>query len=974
MLIQVLGPVRAWLNGQELELGPPGRRAVLGLLALAGGKPLPRMEIVDALWGDRPPPSATNIIQTHVKHLRRLLDPERRAYERSTRIPTVGDGYALCIAAERLDVERFRELVATADDARRAGEADRAAVLLGAALRLWHGPPLADLPALAGYSRLLALAGERRDAVLAYGEAMITTGRATEVLPILTEAAAAQPLDEVGAALLVRAHGAAGQRARAFAVYDTVRRMLAEELGVGPGPALAQAHAMLLRDTPAPPGQTAAEPATVPAQLPGDVPGFTGRAAELAALDRLITALDRDPHAVAIAALCGTAGVGKTALAVHWGHRARDRFPDGQLYVNLRGYDPDQPVPTGEALARLLEGLGVAGADVPIDVDARAGRFRTEVADRRMLILLDNASSVEQLRPLLPGTPSCFVLVTSRDSLAGLVALHGAARIDLDLLGVEDAITLLHKLIGKRVTADPDAATELVEQCARLPLALRVAAELAVSRPASPMAELVGELTDRQRRLRLLDAGGDVRAAVRAVFSWSYRHLPAEAAVLFRRLGAHPGADADVHAVAALGRLDLDEAARLIDLLVRSHLVHRGPDGRIGMHDLLRAYALELAGANDSEADRSAALGRLLDHYLAATAAAMEVLYPAGRSHRPAVGVPDAPLPPITDPARWRSWLEAERANLVTMCAFAATHGWPSHAVRLATTLYRYLEGGHYADALAVHTHGLRAARDSGDRSGEAHALTNLGLVHRLLGEYGPAAKHLREAIDLYRLIGERNGEARALSNLGIVADRRGEYASADEHLQQALAVYRELDDRHGMAAVLTNLGGVHGRPGGYARAADHLTEARTLFRELGDRVGEASALVNLGDVELALGRHTEAAHRLEEALALFRDMSHRYGQAAALSNLGPVYTRLGRHEQAIEHLLEALDIFRATGHRYGEANTLNGLGEALHAADLPGALDQHTAALAIATETGDRDEQARARAGIANAAPSPFN
>ncbi|WP_376770810.1 BTAD domain-containing putative transcriptional regulator, partial [Lentzea indica] len=423
-----------------------------------------------------------------------------------------------------------------------------------------QGRPFADHPKLTGHAKVVALLGERRNALLAYAETMIGLGRAVDLLPLLVEHAADHPLDEAVQALLVRAYAAAGRRADAFAVYDSARRALREELAIGPGAELVDAHAALLVEPPASRQSHHAGPA--PAQLPANAPGFAGRATELAILDGLLA--ERDPTAPAVIAVCGTAGVGKTALAVHWGHRLRAGFPDGQLYVNLRGYEAGQPVSTADVLSRFLEALGVAGSAIPVDVDARAARYRTEVADRRLLIVLDNASAVEQVRLLLPGAPSCVVVVTSRDSLASLVAVHGARRLDLKPCGGTTAIALLRGLIGARVRAESAAVAELAEQCAFLPLPLRVAAELVVSRPETALAELVRELCDRQRRLRLLDGGGDDRAAVREVLSWSYKHLPPDAARLFRRLGEHPGRDFDAACAVALGDLDPGAEGRLL--------------------------------------------------------------------------------------------------------------------------------------------------------------------------------------------------------------------------------------------------------------------------------------------------------------------------------------------------------------------------------------------------------------------------
>ncbi|MCA1673826.1 MAG: AfsR family transcriptional regulator, partial [Actinobacteria bacterium] len=356
---------------------------------------------------------------------------------------------------------------------------------------------------------------------------------------------------------------------------------------------------------------------------------------------------------------------GKTALALRWAHRVRGEFPDGQLYVNLRGYDPDQPLVATDALAGFLRALGMAGQHIPLEVDERATAYRSLLDGRRMLIVLDNASSVEQVRPLLPGSPSCLVVVTSRDSLAGLVARHGARRLELDLLPAEDAVALLRALIGERVEAEPEAAAALAGQCAWLPLALGVAAELAATRPTVSLAQLVSELADHQRRLELLDAGGDPRTAVRAVFSWSYQHLPVETARAFRLIGLHPGLDLDPYAAAALTDTSRDHAQHLLDLLARAHLIQSTSSGRYGMHDLLRAYATHLVTIEDPENERRAALTRLFDHYLGTAAAAMDIFIPAEQYRRPCIPPLATPSPPMSDPTTARAWLDAERATLV---------------------------------------------------------------------------------------------------------------------------------------------------------------------------------------------------------------------------------------------------------------------------------------------------------------------
>jgi tetratricopeptide (TPR) repeat protein len=751
-----------------------------------------------------------------------------------------------------------------------------------------------------------------------------------------------------------------------------------------------------------------------PAQLPADVSVFTGRVEELAELDCLLAASRSAPSgdstAVVISAVSGTAGVGKTALALRWAHRVRGEFPDGQLYVNLRGYDPGPPMSAGDALAGFLRALGLGGQDIPLEVDERAGAYRSLLAGRRMLVVLDNAADGGQVRPLLPGTSSCVVVVTSRDAMAGLVARDGARRLDLDLLPLGDAVALLRTLIGERVVAEPAAAVTLAGQCARLPLALRVAAELAASRPGAGLAELVAELADEQRRLDLFDAGGDSHTAVRPVFSWSYRHLSTPAARAFRLLGLHPGPDLDSYAAAALCATSRDQIQPLLDLLARAHLLAPMGHGRYGMHDLLRAYATHLAIAEDSEQEREAALTRLFDHYLATAAAAMDTLHPAEKHRRPRISLPTTPIPPVTEPTTARAWLDAERATLTAACGYTSAHGWSSHTTRLADTLFRYLEtGGHYPDALTIHTHARHAAHHTRDRAAEAHALTNLGVIHLRQDRYQQAIDHLQQALTLARTTGDRNSEARALtnlgltfellgdyeqagdqhrqalalvreisdraaeartlSNLGIIDQRQGRYQQAGDQHRQALALAREISDRAAEAHTLSNLGAVERCQGHYGQATDHLQRALTLFGELGDRTGQAYTLDDLGVVDQRQGDYQQAAERHQRALTLFRELGDRSGEAYALDHLGVVDQRLGHYQQAGERFRSALALFGELGDRGGEARTRNDVGENYYATgQLAEARCAHTAALGMAAQIGDRYEQARAHDGLGSA------
>ena len=975
MEFRLLGPVEAWAAGGCLEMGPPQQRAVLAALAVDAGRPVFRGTLIDRIWSGRAPEGAASALYAHINRIRRVLAAEA-AGEEPVRLARRSGGYVLEVDPEDVDLHRFRQLALAARDRQRPD--DERARLLRAALDLWRGEPLADLPGEWPARMRHSWEEERLDAAVAWAQAELRMGRPDEVIGPVRELVAGQPLKERPIGVLMQALAAAGRGAEALECYAIARSRLREALGAEPGRELQSVHLAILKgerpaapkgEGPVPGSASRSAPLPVPAQLPSDVHGFTGRNDELDELDRLLIKEGDKSTAVVISAVAGTAGVGKTALAVRWAHRVRDAFPDGQLYVDLRGYGPDRPIPAEKALARFLTNLGVAGPDIPLDVDDRAARYRTEINQRRMLVVLDNAASVEQIRPLLPGTPTCSVVVTSRDSLPGLVALHGGCRLDVDLLPLSDAVTLLHKLIGERVEAEPEAATTLATQCARLPLALRVAAELATSRPATPLADLVRELADQAHRLQRLDAGGDPRAAVRVVFSWSYKHLPADAARAFRLAGLHPGLDLDVYAAAALTNTTVDGARRSLDVLVRAHLVHLTGPGRYGTHDLLRAYACDLANSQDSEADRRTALTRLFDYYLAAAASARDARSPAERRQRPRISPAGLPTPSVADPAAALAWLDAERPNLVAVCTHTAAHGWPEHTIRLATTLFRYLDSGaHFPDALSIHTDARNAASQTGDRAAEAYALANLGVVHMRQGRYEQAAEHYQGALPLFRETGDRVGEARTLTHLGLVNWRQGRYQQAAERHRQALTRYRETGTRVGEANALSNLGLVSWRQGRYREAAEGHRQALILYRETGHRFGEANALANLGVVYLRQGRYEQAADDLRHALTLFRETGNRVGVGYALANLGVVNLRQGHYEQAADDLRQALTVFRETGDRDGEAEALNRMGETLHATgQSEQARAQHAAALALAVETGDRYQQARAHTGLAH-------
>jgi tetratricopeptide (TPR) repeat protein/DNA-binding SARP family transcriptional activator len=889
-------------------------------------------------------------------------------------------GYVLQLDPDRVDLLRFRRL---ADDARQADGTTEVS-LLRAAVALWQGEPLSGLPGNWAARAREAWRQEYLEVAVAWARAELRSGDPAATIGTLTMLADEHPLAESVPAALMRALCAVGRPADALACYAQTSRRLAEELGVDPGTELQAIYQATLSDpsqqvrtadpvTAVPDRAPAAadRAALVPRELPAPVAHFAGRATEFATLTALLDRRDEQGSGtLLISAIGGTAGVGKTALAVHWAHQVAGRFPDGQLYVNLRGYDRGRPVPAGEALAGFLRSLGVPGADIPAEEDERAARYRSLLAGRRMLIVADNAGSADQVRPLLPGSPSCAVLVTSRDALAGLVARDGAARVFLDVLPAAEAVALLRALIGARVDADPAAAGELARACCRLPLALRVAAELAAGRPGVPLAVLAGELADAGTRLDLLDAGGDPGTGVRAVFSWSYRHLDPAAARAFRLLGLHPGPDIEPYAVAALTGATVAQARQALDALARAHLIQPAQPGRYTMHDLLRAYARDLAAGTDTGDDRHAALTRLFDHYLHTAAEAMDTLFPAERYRRPRIPRPATQAPPLTGPAAARGWLDGERAALVAASGHAAAHSWPGHATLLAGTLYRYLySGGHIPEATTVFGHALDVARRTGDRAAEAAALLDMGAVDWQQGRYERAAERNGRALALFRAAGDRAGQARALGNLGLGDTALGRYEQAARHQQEAVALHREVGDRFGEARALGGLGLARQRQGRYREAGGYHRQSLDLSREIGDREGEGYALTRLGVIDLRLSRYEHAAGYLGQAMALFRDMGDTGGEADTLTRLGEVYLRLDRFEQAADNFAQALAIFREIGDPGTEADALNGLGEVLLRTGETGRARAHlSVALRLASEAGVPLVQARAHSGLARA------
>ncbi|MCA2214112.1 AfsR/SARP family transcriptional regulator [Jidongwangia harbinensis] len=945
---RLLGPVEVHAAGRRLDTGQPRQRAVLAALLADAGRVVTVGALIDRVWGQAPPAGARRSLQAHVTRVRRILDEAGLGAALVNR----AKGYVIDIDPASVDVHRFRSGVAAA---RTAGSGR--APLLNEVIDLWQGEPLTGVDTeWAGRVRQ-SWTDEFVAAVVDWAHAELHLGNAATVLRRLADCADRHPYDEALTAVRMQALAACGRGAEALDAYRVMRQRLIGDLGAEPSPALREVHLALLRG----PSRPAAvpRPRQVPAQLPADVTDFVGRHQEQAVLDELLRDT-RERGAVLIAAVSGTAGVGKTAFVTHWAHRTRHLFPDGQLYVNLRGYDPGQPMVPADALASMLSALGVAGADIPLGLDERAALYRTRVSERRLLIVLDNAADAEQVRPLLPGSAACTTLVTSRDTLAGLVALCGAHRLVLDRLSRAEAGQLLARLIGSRGRSDPEAVSALAELCADLPLALRVGAELAVTRSAVPLAALVEDLREHRHLPRLLTVGGDPRAAVPTVFSWSLRGMPGPTTVFFRLLGAHPGPHFGVHDAGALTATPAETAQHHLDTLARAHLVQPASAGRWTMHDLLRSYAAGLSADPDSHRP---AWHRLYEHYAEVAAAAMSCWLP-GETR---TGTPVVPRthPAFRTPAAARTWLDTHRECLIAAAVHATRHS-SDLAVRLSAVLSRYLEiGGHYPDGLTLHGLALGCADAMADPRGRAKALTELGLVHVRQGRHRMAADHLLPALWLHRAAGDHAGAARTLNHLGVARERQGRYRLATRHLRNALALCRDTGDRHRERRVLNNLGVVCERLGRHDEAAEHLTRALELCAD--DVPAEAAVRETLGVVHGRLGRYPEALGGLRHALALFGELGDRSGQAYAINNLGVIHRARGDHSTAAAHHRRALIEFQALGDRCGEAEAHNALGESSGIAGHHArASEHHHDALRAATLAGERYEQARALAGLA--------
>ncbi|BCJ56010.1 SARP family transcriptional regulator [Actinoplanes sp. NBRC 14428] len=910
MDFRLLGPFEVCDEGRPVEVSRRRReRCLLGLLLLEPGRVVGIDRLVGLLWDGPPPVNARSTLSSHVSRLRGRLDPDRSG-RHGLRIVNRGDAYLVEVAPERIDAHRFRSLV---ERARTIGDASARARTLREALALWRGPLLADVASDRLRDRVGAgLAELRLTAVEACVDAELSAGRHAVAAAEFADIVAANPGRQRLLSRHLLALYRAGRQLDALAAYRAARTQLAEQFGLDPEPELQRLHTAILRRDPAldPPAErVVAGPAPAPAQLPLPPRGFTGRTAELAALTALLDDRAGTP-AVIISAIAGTGGVGKTALALHWGAAIRDRFPGGQLYLNLRGYSAMPPLTAEEALGQLLRGLGVPVERVPADPEEAAATYRSLLAGRRTLILLDNAADVAQVRPLLPGGPPSLALVTSRNRMAGLAAIEGVHRVILGPFSPAEATGYVRRALGtERADTESAAVATLVRVCDHLPLALRIAVANLGDDPDQTVERYLRDL-DRDR-LAALRVDGDPHTAVLAVLAVSYGRLTAPARRLFRLLSLHPGTDFGSAAAAAVAGLASGEAARLVATLVDDHLVEEHTPGRYTMHDLIRLYARDRADADETPGDRARASRRIVDWYLAVVAAMCRVAAPHRYRPRPEA-VPPEPGAGVEPPFAADSatgaleFLDGERPNLVAVVRLAGRLGDDEATVDLAAMLGAYYQRcGDAPDSLAVYEEGLAAARRLGDRSALATFHNSLGIGNAVLLRYADAAVHLRHAYRLSEETGDRKAQSRTLLNLGRLHLEQARYDEALDAFERSLAA-REA----GRGYPLNNIGYTLFRRGDPDRALEVLEQALAAHRADGDRGGEGTALDSMGAVHLERGDTVAALRYFEAARAALREAADPEAEAGTLVNLGEVRLRRGEHDEAVACLRLAVERF----------------------------------------------------------------
>ncbi|MBL1101063.1 tetratricopeptide repeat protein [Streptomyces sp. 205] len=900
-----------------MNLGHARQQCVLAALLVDANHVVAIDQLVDRVWGDHPPRRVQGTVYSYLSRLRQALAPaaDRVVIDRRS------GGYILQVEDGSVDLHRFRHLSA---QARAADQNDQACALFSEALGLWRGTPFAAVDTPWFNSLRDVLLQERMAAELDHTDAQLRGGHHTRLLAELSIRSETNPLDERLAGQFMLALYRSGRPAEALNHYQAIRRRLTEGLGIDPSPALRTLHQQILAAdpalaAPAPPRSTGVSgqaPVPVPQQLPPQPPVFVGRSAELDALDGMLDAQDDPGGTVVISAIGGVGGIGKSWLALRWAHNRARHFPDGQLYTNLRGFDPSNaPVPPAAAVRGFLDALGADPTSIPADLDGQAGLYRSLTARKRLLIVVDNARDSAQVLPLLPGSSTCTVLITSRSQLTGLTVTHGARCLGLDVLAESEARELLIGHLGRhRAAAEPESVTILLRHCAGLPLALSILAARAAASPDLPLSALAEELQEAATRLDALDTG-DMTADLRAVFSSSYHALEPDAAQMFRLLGLAPGPDISATATASLIALPMPRVRVLLRKLQAAHLVQEHAPGRYRMHDLIRLYATE-QGHTQPASVWETARRRLTDFYVHTAHRAAGLLDPH-RDPIPLTAAQPGVVPEdLADHGAALDWFTAEHRVVHGALDLAVGAGLDAHAWRLAWALETFFDyRGHWHDWAASQRIALQAGQRLGDRSWQAAAHRSLGVVHTTMDRLDQGYTYFGQALDLYRGLDDLVGQAHTHRGLGWVRDRQGHPRDALDHNEQALRLYRKAGHRAGQAMALNNAGWLHAMVGDYEKTLDYCAQAVALNQEIDDPHAEAGAWDSLGYANHRLARYTEATRCYKRGLDMVRGVGDRYHETEILNHLGD--TRLAAGDPAAARVVwrQALEIAEDTGH-----------------------------------------------------------
>jgi DNA-binding SARP family transcriptional activator len=920
---------------------------------------VPAEVLIDRLWDTRPPPKARESLSAYIARLRVSL---RQALEDTVRLAGRAKGYVLDVDPESVDLHQFRRLRRQADALTASGDNDHAASLLREADGLWRGEALAGIRGDWVARMRESLEEERRAAILERVESELELGRHADLVGELRRLLTQYPLDETFISHQMAALYRSGRPGDALSLYRETRSRLVDEQGAEPGPLLSELHQRILRRDP----QLAISLASrrsgqisQPDTLPPETVEFVGRGEEIAAL----TADHGDIPRVSV--IEGMPGVGKTALAIHAARLVSDQYPDGMFYLNFHTHDPGSPaLDPAEALHRLLRMLNVPATQIPDTIGERAALWRAQLSRRRAVVILDDAARHDQIRPLLPVSGRCLILITARRRLP---ELEGARALTLDLLPVDDAVTLFTRTAGSGRARDQDEVAAAVGLCGRLPLAIQLTAGRLAQGYPSRLADLVDELSQSPARL---GSAGTASPELMSAFDLSYRALEPDHQRFFRRLGISPCSHVSMQAAAALGGGTLAEAEKALAALLDHHLLARAPGGLYRFHDLIRGYAAVCAAREDPAPEQRQAVGRLLDYYLHTAGQADRVLHPSRRRMPISVTHPPAASPALGTQEDAAAWLESEWRNILQAAQHAGRHEWKRQCADLTHVLAGFVDiRAYWAEAIASHTLALQACRDLADPARIAQASLELSVVSQQTGRNEATISLAEDAAAIYRALGDGRGEAEALDQVGMAHQRAARAREALAYFHEARIVYGEAADQLGLASTLSHSGIACWQLGRYPDAMAHLREALSLYRDVGDRRGEAKTLNNLGKMQLSCGYHRDAIENYQQSLVIFGEIGGAQSQAILYHNIGSVHHYKGSYEEALAACRRALSIYREIGDLPDEADVLNDIGAIYQSAECyDEALVHHEKAKLIAEEIGNLSEQVIAIRGIADA------